>query len=192
MFRQQLENSLNEFGEKWVLNPGDGAFYGPKASHMTHLADARRLTATRRRSSSAGLLCRSTLRSRTPSAATTSAPPSSWTSSSPSASTSPSSGLSPLNPNGQRVAESPEMITGFLPSVLRSHDGDDKKRPVIIHRAILGSVERMIAILTENYGGKWLASAPPLFMPSSPTPLTRSAQNVPCLLSGRCGSPHAR
>uniref|UniRef100_A0A8B9KMC6 threonine--tRNA ligase n=1 Tax=Astyanax mexicanus TaxID=7994 RepID=A0A8B9KMC6_ASTMX len=29
------------------------------------------------------------------------------------------------------------------------------KRPVIIHRAILGSVERMIAILTENYGGKW-------------------------------------
>lgn len=38
---------------------------------------------------------------------------------------------------------------------LSSHDGDDKKKPVIIHRAILGSVERMIAILTENYGGKW-------------------------------------
>eukprot|EP00795_Rhopilema_esculentum_P006287 gene6286-11708_t len=34
-------------------------------------------------------------------------------------------------------------------------EGDEKKRPVIIHRAILGSVERMIAILTENYGGKW-------------------------------------
>ncbi|XP_065215301.1 threonine--tRNA ligase 1, cytoplasmic isoform X2 [Planococcus citri] len=28
-------------------------------------------------------------------------------------------------------------------------------RPVIIHRALLGSVERMIAILTENYAGKW-------------------------------------
>ncbi|KAI3371994.1 hypothetical protein L3Q82_006866 [Scortum barcoo] len=27
---KQLENSLNDFGEKWVLNPGDGAFYGPK------------------------------------------------------------------------------------------------------------------------------------------------------------------
>ncbi len=26
---------------------------------------------------------------------------------------------------------------------------------MIIHRAILGSVERMIAILCENYGGKW-------------------------------------
>ena len=30
-----------------------------------------------------------------------------------------------------------------------------KTRPVIVHRAILGSVERMIAILTESYGGKW-------------------------------------
>uniref|UniRef100_A0A8C5CIP5 threonine--tRNA ligase n=1 Tax=Gadus morhua TaxID=8049 RepID=A0A8C5CIP5_GADMO len=27
---KQLENSLIEFGEKWILNPGDGAFYGPK------------------------------------------------------------------------------------------------------------------------------------------------------------------
>ena len=42
--------------------------------------------------------------------------------------------------------------------LLCSHDGDDKKRPVIVHRAILGSVERMIAILTENYGGKWFAA----------------------------------
>ena len=28
-------------------------------------------------------------------------------------------------------------------------------RPVIIHRAILGSLERMFAILTEHTGGKW-------------------------------------
>ncbi len=34
-------------------------------------------------------------------------------------------------------------------------EGGDKKRPVMIHRAILGSVERMIAILCESYGGKW-------------------------------------
>ncbi|EDW88160.1 threonine--tRNA ligase 1, cytoplasmic isoform X1 [Drosophila yakuba] len=34
-------------------------------------------------------------------------------------------------------------------------DDGEKKRPVIIHRAILGSVERMIAILTENFAGKW-------------------------------------
>ncbi|KAF9159010.1 threonyl-tRNA synthetase [Actinomortierella ambigua] len=31
----------------------------------------------------------------------------------------------------------------------------DFSRPVIIHRAMLGSVERMIAILTENCAGKW-------------------------------------
>jgi len=30
-------------------------------------------------------------------------------------------------------------------------------RPVMIHRAILGSVERMIAILTEHFAGKWYA-----------------------------------
>jgi threonyl-tRNA synthetase len=28
-------------------------------------------------------------------------------------------------------------------------------RPVIIHRAILGSLERFIAILIEHIGGKW-------------------------------------
>lgn len=30
-----------------------------------------------------------------------------------------------------------------------------EKRPVMIHRAILGSVERMIAVLTEHYAGDW-------------------------------------
>lgn len=44
---------------------------------------------------------------------------------------------------------------GFEIIFFFSKDGDDKKRPVIIHRAVLGSVERMIAILAENYGGKW-------------------------------------
>ncbi|KAG8512656.1 Threonine--tRNA ligase, cytoplasmic, partial [Galemys pyrenaicus] len=53
-----------------------------------------------------------------------------------------------------------------------SHDGDDKKRPVIVHRAILGSVERMIAILTENYGGKWpfwLSPRQVMVVPVGPT-----------------------
>merc|ERR1711994_458453 len=34
-------------------------------------------------------------------------------------------------------------------------DKGEKQPPVMIHRAILGSVERMIAILTENFAGKW-------------------------------------
>jgi threonyl-tRNA synthetase len=38
-----------------------------------------------------------------------------------------------------------------------SYKGEDgaMARPVIIHRAILGSVERMIAVLIEHTGGKW-------------------------------------
>lgn len=27
-----LQQALEEFGEPWDLNPGDGAFYGPKVS----------------------------------------------------------------------------------------------------------------------------------------------------------------
>ena len=27
-----MEESLTEFGHPWQLNPGDGAFYGPKVS----------------------------------------------------------------------------------------------------------------------------------------------------------------
>ncbi|KAJ8304580.1 hypothetical protein KUTeg_018163 [Tegillarca granosa] len=43
----------------------------------------------------------------------------------------------------------------FNLSYVTGEEGAEKKRPVIIHRAILGSVERMIAVLCENYGGKW-------------------------------------
>uniref|UniRef100_A0ACD5TTM6 Uncharacterized protein n=1 Tax=Avena sativa TaxID=4498 RepID=A0ACD5TTM6_AVESA len=34
-------------------------------------------------------------------------------------------------------------------------DEGKHERPVMIHRAILGSFERMVAILLEHYGGKW-------------------------------------
>ena len=33
-----LEKALNSFGRPWKLNPGDGAFYGPKID--VHLIDA--------------------------------------------------------------------------------------------------------------------------------------------------------
>ncbi|GAV53096.1 hypothetical protein ZYGR_0AI03780 [Zygosaccharomyces rouxii] len=35
------------------------------------------------------------------------------------------------------------------------NEGESHERPVMIHRAILGSVERMTAILTEHFAGKW-------------------------------------
>ncbi|XP_025941562.1 threonine--tRNA ligase, mitochondrial [Apteryx rowi] len=36
-----------------------------------------------------------------------------------------------------------------------SRDGGAAERPVLIHRAVLGSVERMLAVLAESCGGKW-------------------------------------
>ncbi|KAM9311870.1 threonine--tRNA ligase 1, cytoplasmic-like [Gastrophryne carolinensis] len=96
---KQLENSLNDFGEPWKLNPGDGAFYGPKIDIKIKDAIGRyHQCAT--------------------------------------------------------IQLDFQLPTRFNLTYV-SNDGDDKKRPVIIHRAILGSVERMIAILCENYGGKW-------------------------------------
>ncbi len=47
---------------------------------------------------------------------------------------------------------------------------NDKHRPVMIHRAILGSVERFIGILIEHYGGAfplWLAPVQCIFLPIS-------------------------
>lgn len=36
-----------------------------------------------------------------------------------------------------------------------TEESENYERPVMIHRAILGSVERMTAILTEHFAGKW-------------------------------------
>ncbi|XP_034523849.1 threonine--tRNA ligase 2, cytoplasmic isoform X2 [Ailuropoda melanoleuca] len=95
---KQLQNSLVEFGKPWKMNPGDGAFYGPKI-------DIKIKDAIGRYHQCATIQLDFQL---------------------------------PIRFNLTYV----------------SKDGDDKRNPVIIHRAILGSVERMIAILSENYGGK--------------------------------------
>jgi threonyl-tRNA synthetase len=97
---KQLAESLDKFGEKWELNPGDGAFYGPKI-------DITITDALRRPHQCATI---------------------------------------------QLDFQLPQR---FNLSYISGEEKGDKKRPVIIHRAILGSVERMIAILCENYGGKW-------------------------------------
>lgn len=95
---KQLEESLNAFGQEWSLNPGDGAFYGPKI-------DITIMDALHRQHQCATIQLDFQL---------------------------------PIRFNLSYIGENGE-----------------KKKPVIIHRAILGSVERMMAILTENFGGKW-------------------------------------
>uniref|UniRef100_A0A8K9X4L8 threonine--tRNA ligase n=2 Tax=Oncorhynchus mykiss TaxID=8022 RepID=A0A8K9X4L8_ONCMY len=110
---KQLENSLNEFGEKWVLNPGDGAFYGPKID--IQIKDAI----------------------------------------------------------GRYHQCATIQLDFQLPIRFNLTFGHCVElKPVIIHRAILGSVERMIAILTENYGGKWplwLSPRQVMVVPVGPT-----------------------
>uniref|UniRef100_A0A8C6UTM5 threonine--tRNA ligase n=1 Tax=Neogobius melanostomus TaxID=47308 RepID=A0A8C6UTM5_9GOBI len=120
---KQLENSLNEFGEPWKLNPGDGAFYGPKID--IKIKDAI----------------------------------------------------------GRYHQCATIQLDFQLPIRFNlTKDGDDKTRPVIIHRAILGSVERMIAILTENYAGKWplwLSPRQVMLVPVNPS-LEDYAKMVKC------------
>ncbi|XP_056901916.1 threonine--tRNA ligase 1, cytoplasmic isoform X1 [Takifugu flavidus] len=95
---QQLERSLQQFGERWELNPGDGAFYGPKI-------DIQIKDAIGRQHQCATIQLDFQLPIRFD--------------------------LQYVGPDGQL------------------------HRPVMIHRAVLGSLERMIAILAENFGGKW-------------------------------------
>uniref|UniRef100_A0A4W3K0J8 threonine--tRNA ligase n=1 Tax=Callorhinchus milii TaxID=7868 RepID=A0A4W3K0J8_CALMI len=105
---KQLETSLIEFGERWTLNPGDGAFYGPKID--IKIKDA--------------------------------------------------------------IGRDHQCATIQLDFQLPLRFNLTYKRPVIIHRAILGSVERMIAILTESYGGKWpfwLSPRQVMVVPVGPT-----------------------
>uniref|UniRef100_A0A8B9KSR9 threonine--tRNA ligase n=1 Tax=Astyanax mexicanus TaxID=7994 RepID=A0A8B9KSR9_ASTMX len=95
---QQLERSLEQFGERWELNPGDGAFYGPKV-------DIQIRDAIGRQHQCATIQLDFQL---------------------------------PIRFNLQYVGSDGGM-----------------HRPVMVHRAVLGSLERMIAILAENFGGKW-------------------------------------
>jgi len=98
---QMLTNALNEFcgehGTKWELNPGDGAFYGPKI-------DIKIFDALKRRHQLATV---------------------------------------------QLDFQLPQRFK------LKFNRDNKEETPVIIHRAILGSLERCIAILCESFGGKW-------------------------------------
>uniref|UniRef100_A0AAR2KZ65 threonine--tRNA ligase n=1 Tax=Pygocentrus nattereri TaxID=42514 RepID=A0AAR2KZ65_PYGNA len=90
--------TLTQFGERWELNPGDGAFYGPKI-------DIQIRDAIGRQHQCATIQLDFQL---------------------------------PIRFNLQYVGPDGGMY-----------------RPVMVHRAVLGSLERMIAILAENFGGKW-------------------------------------
>ena len=95
---KDLADSLDSINLPWKLNPGDGAFYGPKI-------DITLQDALKRQHQCATI---------------------------------------------QLDFQLPKRFNlSFI------DEKGEKQHPVMIHRAILGSVERMVAVLTENYGGKW-------------------------------------
>lgn len=110
---KMLEDSLNKFakqtGATWELNPGDGAFYGPKIDIV--ISDA-----LRRKHQCATI---------------------------------------------QLDFQLPQRFDlGYRTESTGGAGEDHMARPVIIHRAILGSVERMMGILIEHFAGKfpfWLS-----------------------------------
>ncbi|KAJ1965991.1 threonyl-tRNA synthetase [Dimargaris xerosporica] len=110
---KQLEEALNAFGHPWELNPGDGAFYGPKIDIT--IADA-----LNRKHRCATIQLDFQLPERFKLA--------------------------------YRSAEGGSSSGG---QTADAETNQTFKRPVIVHRAILGSVERMMAILTEHFAGKW-------------------------------------
>ncbi|KAK9446886.1 uncharacterized protein V1518DRAFT_398060 [Limtongia smithiae] len=106
----KLASALDKFGAKWDINPGDGAFYGPKI-------DITISDALRRQYQCATIQLDYNL---------------------------------PERFDLEYHVATSEDATTTAPG-----DKAQYARPVMIHRAILGSVERMTAILTEHFGGKW-------------------------------------
>lgn len=110
---QALANACNKSGREYILNPGDGAFYGPKLDFK--LKD------------SLGRI---------------------W-----------QCGTIQLDNN------LPERFD------LTYVDKDgSKKRPVMLHRALLGSIERFIGVITEHFAGAfpvWLAPTQVRILPVS-------------------------
>lgn len=115
----QLAESLEKIGKPWKINPGDGAFYGPKI-------DIKVFDALKRKHQCGTIQLDFNL---------------------------------PKRFNLQFKTGTPDKP--YDEELIDYEDFKEQSvkvgfdRPVIIHRAILGSIERMLAILTEQTGGKW-------------------------------------
>ncbi|KAJ1914325.1 threonyl-tRNA synthetase [Mycoemilia scoparia] len=117
---RQLAAALDRSGKKWDINPGDGAFYGPKI-------DITIRDALNRPFQCATIQMDYQLPQRF--------------------------GLEYRAP--AETATTNSENTGGANNEDTAASSSTMKRPVIIHRAVLGSLERLIAILIENFAGKW-------------------------------------
>lgn len=110
---EQLKAALEERGIDYELNPGDGAFYGPKIDF--HLEDAAK------REWQCGTI--------------------------------------------QLDFQLPQNF-----DLTYIDENGEKQRPVMLHRALLGSVERFIGVLTEHFAGRfplWLNPEQVVIIPVS-------------------------
>jgi threonyl-tRNA synthetase len=110
---EALRGALETQGRDYTLNPGDGAFYGPKIDF--HITDAL--------------------------------------------------GRSWQCGTCQVDFSMPELF-----DLTYTDPDDEQRRPVMIHRALLGSMERFAGILIEHYGGRfpvWLAPVQAAVLPIS-------------------------
>ncbi|KIH94797.1 threonyl-tRNA synthetase [Sporothrix brasiliensis 5110] len=152
-----LQKALDEFSEKtgdeWELNPGDGAFYGPKV-------DIQIMDALRRWHQCAtvqldfqlpqqfNLSYMSAASSNPADAAKADETPAERPAEAPAAAEA-----APAEAASAEAAPADGAIPAGGPVVLPLAPG--YARPVMIHRAVLGSFERFIATLSEHFGGKW-------------------------------------
>lgn len=122
-----LASALNKFVPgQWEENPGDGAFYGPKIDITISDALKRRFQcATIQLDFQLPQQFKLSYRTGEPSGAA----------------------------DSSVAAVSAPAKDGTAAPV--AAEDRDRKRPVMIHRAIMGSVERFTAILTEHFAGKW-------------------------------------
>lgn len=109
----QLEKAMKENGLDYKINPGDGAFYGPKIDF--HIKDA-------------------------------------------------------LDRTWQCATIQLDFAMPDLFDLYYMGEDNQKHRPIMLHRVILGSLERFIGILIENYSGNlplWLAPVQVIILPIS-------------------------
>jgi len=145
----QLTKALDQFtaegGSKWELNPGDGAFYGPKIDIT--ISDAlKRDYQCATIQLDFQLPQQFNLEYRTHESAAE-AKPSAEEKKTVPASDRPIPSAPPAEPDS---AAAPKDTAHY-----RRELTPGCARPVMIHRAIYGSFERFIAILTEHFAGKW-------------------------------------
>jgi threonyl-tRNA synthetase len=141
-----LENALNEFREdagiEWELNPGDGAFYGPKID-ITIMDSLRREWQTATIQLDFQLPQNFGLEYMT------------------------SEMVVKAKDDSEEESKPKQEEPKKEPKVAPVDGAEVKKerfikpltsgcaRPVMIHRAIAGSIERFTGILIEHFGGKW-------------------------------------